>query len=172
MSTPLFGRTQSAIQTPFEPLRNPGFGGLAQPFVSTDVQNAIEEGLSQAIANDKFLVLAHYGGNANVGRNLEFYPNDGSDVGPIFLTTASKIVSVTLQTTAATATCTVGIFNLTVSSVTPIYTVVMTAVKRVSYTSAPATPLAVAPAGALLSMRVTSGSINTPESQLTFSSSI
>jgi hypothetical protein len=39
----LFGRTQLAGQTPFEPLRNPGFGGVPSPITSEEVQNAIEE---------------------------------------------------------------------------------------------------------------------------------
>ena len=164
--------TPVALSTPFEPLRNPGFGGLPQTFTSTDVQNAIEEAFALAVANDRFLVLAHYGGNAGVGRYLEFYPNEASDVGPITLVSATKIISFSMQTSAATATCNVGIFNLAVSSVVPIYTLVMTAQKRVTYSGTALVPLATAPANSILAMRVTSGSINTPESQLTFTSSV
>ena len=171
MTAPLFGRTQQAIQTPFIPGRNPGFGGLPQPFVSVETQSAIEEALSQAISNDRYLILSHYGGNANVGRYFEFYPNEGSDVLPLFLVAPSKILSVTLQTSAANATCTVGIFDLNVSSVTPLYTIVMTAQKRVQYNGTVAAPLAVVSANALLAIRVVTGSINNPASQLTFSSS-
>lgn len=36
-------RTQVAINTPFEPNRNPGYGGVASDIESSDVQNAIEE---------------------------------------------------------------------------------------------------------------------------------
>lgn len=162
--------TPVAISTPFEPLRNPGFGGLPQTFVSTNVQDAIEEAFSLAIANDRFLVLNSYGGNANVGRYLEFYPSQASDVAPIYLVNAAKIISVTMQTTAANATCNIGIFDLNVSSVTPLYTIVMAAQKRVSYSGTALLPLAVASPGALLALRVTSGSINTPLSQLTFTS--
>ena len=66
----LFGRTQLAVQTPFEPNRNPQWGGSAGPsgIVSIDVQSAIEEVKAQAFANDRFLVLPNYGGNANTGR--------------------------------------------------------------------------------------------------------
>ena len=39
----LFGRTQTAIQTPFEPLRNPDQSGNPGILSSVDVQNAIEE---------------------------------------------------------------------------------------------------------------------------------
>lgn len=161
--------TPVAVSTPFEPLRNPGFGGLSQPFTSTNVQDAIEEALDRAISNDRFLVLPNYGGNANVGRYLEFFPGQASGVSPIYLVAAAKILAVTLQTTAANATCNVGIFDLNVSSVTPIYTIVMTAQKRVAYVGTPVTPLGVTTPGALLALRVTSGSINTPTCQLTFS---
>lgn len=170
MTSPLFGRTQSALQTPFIPMRNPGFGGLAQPFTSVEVQSAIEEALNQAIANDRFLVLSHYGGNANVGRYLEWFPQEGGDSSPIYLAAPAKILGVTLQTTAASATGNVGIFDLNVSAVTPLYTIVMTAQKRVSYTGTPTIPLATTAPGALMALRVTSGSINTPSSQLVFSS--
>jgi|WetSurMetagenome_2_1015567.scaffolds.fasta_scaffold199831_1 hypothetical protein len=43
MAAILFGRTQQALDTPFEAGRNPGYNGIVSPFVSTDVQNAIEE---------------------------------------------------------------------------------------------------------------------------------
>jgi hypothetical protein len=41
--TILFGRTQSAIETPFEPLRNPGYGPAPSVLTSQETQNAIEE---------------------------------------------------------------------------------------------------------------------------------
>lgn len=167
MTAPLFGRTQQAIQTPFLPGRNPGFGGLPQPFVSVETQSAIEEALSRAIANDRFLVLGHYGGNANVGRYTEWFPQEGSDTSPIYLVAAAQILSVTLQTTSANATCTAGIFDLNVSSVVPIYTIVMTAQKRVQYSGF---PLASAGPGSLLAVRIITGSVNQPTLQLTFSS--
>ena len=39
----LFGRTQTAIQTPFEPERNPDQAGEQSLLTSVDTQNAIEE---------------------------------------------------------------------------------------------------------------------------------
>lgn len=154
----------------FEPGRNPGYGGLPQPFTSKEVQSAIEEALDRAISNDRFLVLPNYGGNANTGRYLEFFPAQASDSSPLFLAAAAKILNVVLQTSSANATCNVGIFDLNVSSVTPIYTIVMTAQKRVSYVGTPTSPLGVVAANALLAIRVISGSINTPTCQLVFSS--
>ena len=169
MALLLASRTQLAIQTPFEPGRNPGYSGGLEPFVSTDVQNAIEEALTRAISNDRFLVLSQYGGNANTGRYLEIFANAASDKSPIYFSASARLLTVTLQTTAANATCNVGIFDLNVSSVTPVYTVVMTAQKRVQYVGAP--NLATLGAGSLMAIRVTSGAINTPTMQLTLSAS-
>lgn len=161
--------TPVAKSVPFEPGRNPGYGGLAQPFTSDNVQDAIEESLDRAISNDRFLVLPNYGGNANTGRYLEFFPNQSSDISPLFLVAASKILAVTLQTTSASATCNVGIFDLNVSSVTPVYTLIMTGTKRVQFSGTPTVPLGNLSANALLAVRVTSGSINAPTMQITFS---
>lgn len=163
--------TPVALSVPFEPNRNPQWDGVTGPsgIQSQNVQDAIEEAKADALANDRFVVLTHYGGNANVGRYTEWYPAEGSDTSPIFLAAAANLLNVTCQTTAATATCTLGIFDLNVSSVTPVYSFSMTAQKRVSFVGAPI--LATFAAGALVAIRVTAGSINTPELQVTFSAS-
>src|SRR5689334_22048079 len=114
---------------PFEPNRNPGYGGVPSELESQNVQDAIEEAKQDALNNDRFLILPNYGGNANTGRYLEFFPGQASDVSPLYFSAAARILSVTCQTTAANATCNIGIFDLNVSSVTPIYTIVMTAQK-------------------------------------------
>ena len=162
--------TPVALSVPFEPNRNPQWGGNVGPsgIESTDVQSAIEEAKADALANDRFLILSHYGGNANVGRYTEWYPQEAGDVSPIILSAASLLRTVTCQTTAANATCTLGIFDLNISSVTPVYTIVMAAQKRVVYIGAP--NLATFAANALVAIRVLTGSINTPELQVTFSS--
>lgn len=158
-----------ALSTPFEPNRDPHANGVigSSGLASIDVQNAIEEAKQDALDNDRFVILPNYGGNANVGRYLEVFPSSAMDVSPIYSATGMKILSVVLQTTAAAATCDVGIFDLNVSSVTPIYTVVMTAQKRVAYVGTPLASLAV---NCLLAIRVTSGSVNTPTMQLFFTS--
>jgi hypothetical protein len=46
----LITRSQVAISTFFEALRNPGFGGVPSTLTSTDVQNAIEE-VSYSVSN-------------------------------------------------------------------------------------------------------------------------
>jgi hypothetical protein len=162
--------TPVALSTPFEPNRNPQWGGNAGPsgIQSINVQDAIEEVKADALANDRFLVIPHYGGNANVGRYFEFFPQQGSDISPIYSASGIRVLSVVLQTTSATATCNVGLFDLNVSSVVPVYTIVMTAQKRVSYVGSPLASLA---SNCLLAIRVTSGSINTPSMQIFFSSS-
>lgn len=161
--------TPVALSTPFIPNRNPGYGGAASDIESINVQDAIEEAKADALANDRFLILPNYGGNSNIGRYLEFFPNQASDVSPLFFTSSARILAVTLQTTAANATCNIGIFDLNVSSVIPVYTVIMTAVKRVQYVGAPT--LATISANSLIAIRVTSGSINQPTMQLTLSAS-
>lgn len=160
--------TPVAISIPFEPNRNPQWNGNAGPsgLESTDVQSAIEEAKADALANDRFLLLPNFGGNANTGRYLEIFPNQASDTSPIFSSAGLRILSVVLQTTAANTTCTVGIFDINVSTVVPVYSVVMVAQKRVEYIGS---PLATLSANCQLAVRVTSGSINTPSMQIFFS---
>lgn len=159
---PPSSRTQEAIDTPFEPNRNPGFGGVPSGIESEDVQNAIEEAKRDAIENDRYVVFGSYGGNANVGRYLEFFPGTDSFEAPVFLPVSSKLLGVVTATTAVDATCTIGFFDLTVSDVVPVYTITFTAQKRVVNTGTPAVPLYVFPVGAQVAVRVTSGSINKP----------
>ena len=158
-----------ALSVPFEPDRNPQYAGNVGPsgISSLNCQDAIEEAKADALANDRFVLLTHYGGNANTGRYTEWYPAEASDVSPIYFSAAARLLNVTCQTTAANATCTIGVFDLNVSSVTPIYSFSMTAQKRVAFVGAPT--LASFPANALIAVRITAGSINTPEMQVTFS---
>lgn len=80
--TILFGRTQSAEDTPFEPLRPVGYGGLPSPLVSVESQGAIEEVyqrlVAQGEANIRLVLLNTYNGtwtnNSFQGRN-ELLPN-------------------------------------------------------------------------------------------------
>ena len=80
--TILFGRTQSAEDTPFQPLRTPGYGGLNSPLASVESQSAIEEVyqrlIAQAESNVRLVLLNTYNGtwtnNGFQGRN-ELLPN-------------------------------------------------------------------------------------------------
>lgn len=166
MSGPFTYPVAQAI--PFEPNRNPGYGGVPSDLESENVQDAIEEAKQDAIANDRFLILGFYGGSANTGRYLEFFSSTSSDVSPIFIAVTSRLLSATFQTRAAKATCTIGFFDLNVSSVTPVYSLSLNNAKRAQ---AVGTPLAVFQAGALIAIRVTAGSINTPTLQFTLSAS-
>lgn len=159
-----------ALAVPFEPDRDPQWGGNPGPsgIQSINVQDAIEEAKADALANDRYLILAHYGGNASTGRYLECFPQEGSDTSPIYITVVSRLLSVTYQTTAASATCTIGFFDLNVSSVTPVYSLSLSAAKRVS---ALGNPLATFSVNALIAIRVTAGSLNSPTLQFTLSSS-
>jgi hypothetical protein len=168
--TILFGRVQEAIDTPFEPNRNPQWGGNVGPsgIDSIETQSAIEEVYGKALANDRFIILASYGGNANTGRYLDFFSSSSSDVSPLYLSVSANLLSVTYQTSSAQSTCAISFFNLTVSSTVPVYTLSMTNAKRAQATG---TPLASFPAGSNVAIRVTSGSLNTPTLQFTFSAS-
>lgn len=163
--------TPVALSVPFEPNRDPHANGQpgSSGLESTDVQNAIEEAKQDSLDNDRYGFLAHYGGNAGAGRYLEFFTQEASDVSPIYVSAAARLRSVTCQTTAANATCTIGFFDLNVSAVTPVYSFNMTAQKRVAFVGSP--NLGLFPANALIAIKVISGSINTPEIVFFLSSS-
>jgi len=168
----LFGRTQQALETPFIPLRNPGFGGLPSTFVSTDVQNAIEEGLQQAIANDRFVILPSYNGNANVGRHLEIWPALDALSAPLSVGTQIKCIYINAHTVAATATCTIGFYNITPAIPVLLYTTTMVAQKEVVNAGTPLVPLFTLPATGQLDIKIDSGSINKPYLLMAMSASL
>jgi len=152
----VFGRTQRSIQTPFEPLRNPGFGGLPSTISSTDVQNAIEEAKISAFNNDRYPFIASYGGNANVGRYLELFPGLDSLAAPFIVPENSIIKTVTLGNTAI-STGTVGFFKST-NLVTPVFSLSLTAQISNVFSS-----LSYAfNQGDKVSIRITAGSLKKP----------
>lgn len=157
-----------AQSTPFEPNRNPQWGGNIGPsgLVSLETQSAIEEVFSKAISNDRFVLLASYGGNAITGRYLELFPNESSFSSPLYLQVAARLLSVTFQTSAASATAILSFFDLNVSDIVPIYSLSLVAGKRIT---ANGMPLATFSPESLVAIRVTAGSINTPTLQFVFS---
>lgn len=163
----LFGRTQDCSGTPFEPNRITALWPGGTDINSDNAQDAIEEAKADALANDRFLVLGSYGGNANTGRYLEFFPNQSSDIAPIYLTVETRLLAVVLQGSAISNTGTLSFFNLNVSSTVPIFSISLVAQKRISMVG----NLASMPANTLLACRITSGSINAPIIQVTFSAS-
>lgn len=156
MSNILFGRTQSALQTPFDAT---DAEAIAAGISSTDAFHAICEAKNDAISNDRFFLLSSYGGNANVGRYLEFFPNIDSSIAPIFMAASTRAIQAVLESTAA-STGTVGFFDLNVSSVTPVYSISLTAATRNVQLGTPY--LFTFAASAQIALRVTSGSINQP----------
>lgn len=80
--TILFGRTQQSLETPFEPLRNPGFGPAPSVLTSLEAQSAIEEvyfKLTTQLTSEIRLVLLNlYNGtltnNSFLGRS-ELHPS-------------------------------------------------------------------------------------------------
>lgn len=170
MATILFGRTQPAFETPFEsvPERSNGF-------VSKNVQEAIEEALALAVANDRFLVLAQYNGNANNGRLLEFYSGiDSGDAPIVFGNVNTNIINIVSSTTDVSSNATIGFYNSAVDPLLliPIYTLSMNNLKRKTDAGSPIAPLFSLPPNALLTVKVDSNSIQKPQLQIVFSSSI
>lgn len=153
----LFGRTQSAFQVPFasEPERSNGYS-------SKTTQEAIEETLALAVANDRLTLLPFYGGNAGVGRYLEIYSGIDMSEAPFGIAVASKALFLKARTTAANATCTIGFYDITPVTPTLLYTLTMTAEKSKTESGTALVPIFTLPAGGQLAIKIDSGSINKP----------
>lgn len=161
----LFGRTQSAFATPFEsePER-------ANGYTSKNVQEAIEETLALAIANDRITILPFYNGNANTGRYLEIFPGIDTSLAPFDINTTLKCLFISARTTAANATCTIGFYDLT--GPTLLYTLTFTAQKQVVVQGTTLLPLFTLPSTGELAIKIDSGSINRPHLIVGLSSTI
>jgi hypothetical protein len=89
----IFGRTQLAVQTPFEPNRNPQWGGNAGPsgLVSIEAQSAIEEAKYTApgTASRFLLNLTYQGGAANHWLQLD--NAIGTDENPFIIAEPSTL---------------------------------------------------------------------------------
>lgn len=169
MSLVVFGRTQFAFQTPFEsePERSNGF-------TSKNVQEAIEEALALAIANDRFPVLAKYNGNGNPGRLLEFYNGIDSGDAPYFFDAGANSLQIVGSTTAPSSNAMVNFYDVVndPTMATPLYTFDYNGNKRVIDNGTIAVPLFTVPAGGALAIEVDSDSVNKPHFQMIFSSTI
>lgn len=162
----LFGRTQSALQTPFasDPDRINGY-------TSKDVQSAIEETLALAISNDRFVVLPSYKGNANVGRYLEIWPGIDSLTGPLSVGVAAKCLRLVLRARAS-GTATLGFYDVQTGTPSLLYTQTITAaIEKIDVGTAVA-PLFTVPATGKLAMKIDSGSLNKPTLLIALSSSL
>ena len=163
--------TPVALSVPFEPNRNPGFGGVASELQSDNVQDAIEEAKQDAINNDRFILLASYGGNANAGRYLEFFNGINSSDAPILYSAEARVIDIIAATTANNATCTIQFLDI--APITPIvlYTLTFTAQKMVFADGTPLAPLFIVPANTQLAIRIGTGSIAKPHLYLYSSAS-
>lgn len=160
-------RTQLAWQTPFESTPE-----RANGFVSKNVQEAIEEALALAVSNDRIVLLPSYGGNANVGRYLEFWPTLDSLGSSVSLGTITKCLYLNFATVSANATCTIGFYNIQPATPVLLYTVTFTAVKQVIVSGTPAVPLFTIPANGQLAVKIDSGSINKPYGLMALSATL
>lgn len=162
----LFGRTQSALQTPFasDPDRINGY-------TSKDVQNAIEETLALAISNDRFVILPSYNGNANTGRYLEIWPGIDSFTGPLSVGVAAKCLRLVLRSSAST-TATLGFYDINPVTPTLLYTQTITAATEKIDVGTAVSPLFTIPATGKLAMKIDSGAINKPTLLIALSSSL
>lgn len=164
-----FNTTNVAWSTPFEsePERSNGFQSI-------NVQEAIEEALALAIANDRYLILAQYNGNANNGRLLEFYSGIDSDDAPLHFNGNTIVTSLICATTATNSNATIGFYDKkndpTLSTV--LYTLNMNGQKFVEVTVPTTTPLFSIPSDGELLVKVDSGNIQKPHMQIIFSSNV
>lgn len=154
--------TPVAQSIPFEPNRNPGYGGVPSGIMSDNVQDAIEEAKQDALNNDRFLLMASYNGNANAGRYLEFFNNIDSLIAPILFTAESKVIDIVAATTAASATCTIQFVDVAPTTPIVLYTLTFSNQKRVIDDGLPESPLFTIPANTRLGIRIGTGSINRP----------
>ena len=158
-----FATTNVCFSTPFEsdPERPNGF-------VSKNAQEAIEEALALAVANDRFPLLFSYGGNANNGRYLEFFNNIDSNDAPIFFDSGSKCLAIVGATTSGSSNAKVGFFRDGVL----LYEFDFNGNKRVVITGSIAAPIFTLAAMGELSVRVTQGSVLKPHFYAFFSTTI
>lgn len=114
MAVIIFGKTQSALDTPFEPIRNPDFRGGTSPLTSTEAQSAIEEAYYDAVAASasvsRFCLPCAFDGNAAVGRWLAFTQNNASNLSPFNPPRAGAFNELSL-TTNGNSTMTATIFK-------------------------------------------------------------
>ena len=126
-----------------------------------DLQHAIEELRLEVKDSSRGFTFCQFNGNANTGRFLEFFSGIASSEAPIYTPTALEALTIVARTSAASATCTIGFYD--VSPVTPVllYTLTFTAQKQVVLDD-PA-GLFTLPAMGSLAIKVDSGSISKPQ---------
>lgn len=133
------------------------FDNTTNGYTSTEVQGAIEEGVSSAIATARYSVFCAYESNANTGRWLEFTRGNASDNSPYIIVGPTTLEELTLVTANATDTTTVTVFRNGVL----LTTISLSAEKsKVTFPNLLLNDLD------LLSLQITAGSITKPQVQL------
>lgn len=149
----IFGRTQDAFQTPFD-ATDPA--AIAAGISSTDVFNAIIESKQDSINNDRYPVFCSRNRNTKANVRLDIWSGLASNVAPLILPEASRIVAYSFGATAA-ATGSISIRNRTTSTI--IVTVNFSAQTAVT---AVGLSLPTQPALSALEVYVASGSFKRP----------
>ena len=145
---------QTAISTPFDP--------SGTSLVSTDTESAIKEVLNASFDSSKAFLLAQYGGNAIVGRYLEFFSGIASDAAPIRVINPYKGITIVARSTAV-STGDIDVLDITVpASPIVLYTITYTATDTVIVSGSPVSPIFTSAANARIALRVSSGSIQKP----------
>lgn len=140
------------------------FDNSTNGFTSFEVQSAIEEARTNSI--DRYILLASYGGNANSGRFLEFFPGIDSDIAPLSLNISQKCILIDAHATAS-GTAEVGFYD----GATLLYTATFTATSEVVATGSQSSPLFTLSNTANFKIKIISGSLNKPYLTMLFSSS-
>jgi hypothetical protein len=161
--------TPVAKSVPFEsePERNNGFQ-------SKDTQEAIEEALALAVANDRYLVLCDYNGNANNGRLLEFFAGIDSFDAPLHFNGNTIVTSIISSTTSNGSNAQFEFFDKFADPTlsTPLYIFSMGGQKTQEIVGSASVPLFSLPSNGELVVRVRSGNIQKPHMQIIFSSEV
>jgi len=147
-------RQLSAIDLPFDP--------STSSLISTTTQEAIVESTTLILGTSKAFILAKYNGNAITGRYLEFWAGISSDDAPIESTAPLKCLEIISRTTSATATATLGFYDIEPTTPVLLHTTTFSATKDVVEAGTSASPLFTLPALGQLAIKVDSGAILTP----------
>lgn len=148
-----FGRVQTAQSTPFD-ATDPA--AIAAGISSTDVFSAIIEARQDSINNDRYPVFCSRNGNTNANGRLQIWAGIDSNVAPLILPEAARIVAYSFGATAA-ATGSIAIRNITTNTI--IVTINFSAQTAVSVVGL---TLPVQPALSRIEVYVASGSFNRP----------
>jgi hypothetical protein len=133
------------------------FDPAGSTLVSTNTEAAIKEIATNVGTSSRAFTFASYGGNANTGRFLEFFPSIDSDLAPLYSPVALKALTIVSRSTAS-STCTIGFYDNT----TLLYTLTHTASTQVVVTGTPSSPIFTLPINGSLKIKVASGSITKP----------